>query len=384
MKFCIVVGTRPEIIKMAPLIRECQRRKINFFILHSGQHYDLNMDAIFFEEIELPKPKYNLGIGSQPYRKQVGQMIQGMTKIFLKEQPDVVIVQGDTITVLTAALAAKKLDIAVAHHEAGLRSYDLTMPEETNRIITDHISEYLFAPTDDALKNIQEEGLNAKYYSKSGNAIVDAVRQNIALADKKASIVAKLGLCPKKYFLVTAHRTENTDKQARIGGIISGLARIKKLYPKFDIIFPLHPRTRKKIREFKLKLPTGIKIIEPVGFLEFLQLEKNAALCISDSGGVQEECSILHVPCVTLRDNTERPETVKAGMNVLAGTDPTMIANAVKKMLHKKIVWKPVFGDGHAAERIIGELITQTKKRKSLKERAKWVMRLAKKNLKLS
>lgn len=382
MKICIVVGTRPEIIKMAPIIRECQKRKIDFFVLHSGQHYDYKMDKIFFEQMELPLPKYNLHVGSQPYRKQVGKMMKGMLKVFLKEQPDVVIVQGDTLTVLMGALAAKRWDIPVAHHEAGLRSHDMTMPEETNRILADHISEYLFAPTDDALKNIKEEGLNAKYYSKPGNTIVDAVLENIKIADKKVNILKTLGLKTKKYILITAHRAENTDKKERLQGLLEGLALVKKTFPEYELIFPMHPRTKKKIEEHQLAMPEGIRVTEPVGFLEFLQLEKNAVLCLTDSGGVQEEASILHVPCVTLRDNTERPETITAGMNMLAGTKPDKILSSTKTMLAKKITWKPVFGDGKAAKRIISELEEQISKRKSIPERAKWVMRMTKKNLK--
>jgi len=382
MKFCIIVGTRPEIIKMAPVIRECQKRKINFFILHSGQHYDYKMDKLFFEELELPQPKYNLKVGSQPFRKHVGLMMKGMMKIFVKEQPDAVIIQGDTITVLMGAMAAKRWDIPVAHHEAGLRSHDLTMPEEINRILTDHLSEYLFAPTQDSIKNIKEEGLNAKYYSRTGNTIVDAVQQHIKLADKKVDVLKKFKLTAKKYFLVTAHRQENVDRSQRLKEILAGLGKVKQAYPSYEIIYPMHPRTKKKIAEFQFTVPKGIRVTEPVGFLEFLQLEKNAALCITDSGGVQEESSILRVPCVTIRDNTERPETIKAGMNILAGTDPGKILDCVKTMLNKKIKWKMVFGDGHAGEKIVEELVQQIKKRKSPAERMKWMMRLLKKNIK--
>ncbi len=382
MKFCIIVGTRPEIIKMAPVIRECQKSKINFFILHSGQHYDYKMDKLFFEELELPQPKYNLKVGSQPFRKHVGLMMKGMMKIFVKEQPDAVIIQGDTITVLMGAMAAKRWDIPVAHHEAGLRSHDLTMPEEINRILTDHLSEYLFAPTQDSIKNIKEEGLNAKYYSRTGNTIVDAVQQHIKLADKKVDVLKKFKLTAKKYFLVTAHRQENVDRSQRLKEILAGLGKVKQAYPSYEIIYPMHPRTKKKIAEFQFTVPKGIRVTEPVGFLEFLQLEKNAALCITDSGGVQEESSILRVPCVTIRDNTERPETIKAGMNILAGTDPGKILDCVKTMLNKKIKWKMVFGDGHAGEKIVEELVQQIKKRKSPAERMKWMMRLLKKNIK--
>ena len=380
-KIAIVVGTRPEIIKMAPIIRACQQKRIDFFILHSGQHYDHNMDSIFFKELELPLPKYNLHVGSQPYGKHVALMMKGMSKIFLKEQPDVVIVQGDTLTVLMGALAAKKWDIPVAHHEAGLRSHDMTMPEETNRILTDHISEFLFCPTKDALNNIKEESLNTKYYSLTGNAIVDAVHQNIAIAEKKKDVLKRLKLQPKKFILVTAHRAENTNDKYRLEGIYEGLRSVKRKYPEYTILFPMHPRTRLKTKEFGITIPKEIKVIEPIGFLEMLQLEKNAALLITDSGGLQEEGSILHTPAVTVRYNTERPETIDAGMNILAGTNPEKIEQCAIEMLNKKIEWQDVFGDGTAGEKIIEQTIINIKKRRSFKERLKWILRLLKKNI---
>ncbi|PIN81802.1 UDP-N-acetylglucosamine 2-epimerase (non-hydrolyzing) [Candidatus Woesearchaeota archaeon CG10_big_fil_rev_8_21_14_0_10_32_9] len=381
LKFAIVVGTRPEIVKMAPIIRACQKKKINFFILHSGQHYDKNMDSIFFEELELPKPDYNLHVGSQSFRKHVGLMMKGMNKIFKKEQPDVVIVQGDTLTVLMAALAAKKWDIPVAHHEAGLRSHDLSMPEEINRILTDHISEYLFCPTNDALENIKFEGLNAQYYLKTGNTIVDAVKENIELANKKVDVLKKFNLVSKKYFLITAHRAENTDVKERLEGILKGIEKLTIKYPKYKFVFSLHPRTKKKIEEYNLTIPSVVKVVDPLGFLEFLQLEKNAAIVLTDSGGLQEECSILRVPVVTLRENTERPETITAKMNVLAGTNPDKIVQQTELMLNAKIEWKDVFGDGHSGEIIIEEIVKLIKKRKSLKERLKWIKRMIIKNI---
>jgi UDP-N-acetylglucosamine 2-epimerase (non-hydrolysing) len=369
---------------MSPIIRACQKKSINYFILHTGQHYDPDMDAIFFEEMELPKPKYNLNIGSRAFRNQVGSMISGMKKVFLKEEPDAVIVQGDTITVLTAALAAKTLDIPVAHHEAGLRSHDLSMPEETNRIITDHISEFLFFPTDDALRNISEESLNAKHYYRSGNTIVDAVHQNLALAEKKSRIMQRLRLTNRKYALLTAHRAENTNSKERMSGILEGVELIIDRNPGMKVIFPMHPRTRKILAQYKLNIPEKVTVTKPLGFLDFLLLEKNASLAITDSGGVQEECSILHVPVVTIRDNTERPETIAAGMNVLAGTDPQKIAGCAEEMLSRKIEWKSLFGEGDAGEKILDELISQIKKRKSLKSRSRWVYRLIKKNMRLN
>jgi len=342
------------------------------------------MDAIFFKELELPKPRYNLHVGSKSFGQHVGMMMKGMKKIFFKEVPDVVIVQGDTITVLMGALAAKKWDIPVAHHEAGLRSHDMSMPEEVNRILTDHISEFLFCPTKDAIKNVKAEGLNADYYSLTGNTIVDAVEQSIEIANRKVDVIKKLKLKPKKYIFLTAHRAENTDNKERLEGILKGFELIAENYPEYKVIFSMHPRTKNKIQQHGLSVSQKIQIIEPVGFLECLQLEKNAALVVTDSGGLQEECCILHVPVVTVRDNTERPESMQAGMNILAGANPDKILSCAQTMLTRKIQWKPVFGDGHAGERIIDQLVEQIKKRKSIKSRGKWALRLLKNNLRLS
>lgn len=355
MKICIILGTRPEIIKMSPVIRACQNKKENFFILHTGQHYTREMDEQMFDDLELPKPKYNLGVGGQPYRKQVGLMTKEIGKILELERPDVVIVQGDTISVLAGALAANKLGIKIGHHEAGLRSHDISMPEETNRVITDHISDYLFIPTPDALKNLHQEGTEAERIYLTGNTIVDAVQQNLAIAEKKTNILKTLGLKDKGYLLITAHRAENVDNPERLGGIIKGLELVRREC-KLPIIFSLHPRTKGRLTEFNLSLPTGVKVIEPVGFLEFLSLENHARLVLTDSGGLQEECFILQVPCVTLRDNTERPETLEYGVNVLAGTEPEKILSATREMLSKKLKWNKwdnPFGDGKAGERII-------------------------------
>ena len=355
MKLAIVLGTRPEIIKMAPIIRECEKRKIDYFILHTGQHYSKELDESIFSDLELPSPKYNLGVGSQPYRKQVGWMTKEITSILEKEKPSFVIVQGDTISVLAGALAAKKLNIQVAHHESGLRSHDTMMLEEVNRVIVDHLSDFLFTPTPDALKNLHQEGKEPSKIFFTGNTIVDAVHQNLELAKNKSKILDKLGLKEKEYILVTAHRAENVDKPERLVGIIKGLELVHT-ESGLPIVFPIHPRTLARMKENNLAMPAGIVAIEPAGFLDFLQLEGNAKLVLTDSGGVQEECFILKVRCVTLRDNTERPETIEYGVNVLAGADPEKILSASKEMLAKPIKWnnwENPFGDGHAAERII-------------------------------
>lgn len=356
MKLAIILGTRPEIIKMSPLIRECQKRDLDYFILHTGQHYNYEMDQKFFEDLELPKPKYNLNVGSQEYRKQVGLMIREITEVLIKEKADVVLVQGDTNTVLAGALAANKLGIKVGHHEAGLRSHDLTMLEETNRIITDHIADFLFAPTQDALKNLKDEGIDQTKIILTGNTVVDAVLQNLELAKNKQNILEKFQVKPQEYILVTAHRAENVDNQKRLQGILDGLGKVAQEFS-VQIIYPVHPRTKKNIEEFQINVPPGIILNDPVGYLEFLQLEANAKLIITDSGGVQEEACILKIPCVTVRDNTERPETIAAGVNILAGTNPDKILESAKEVVTKKKNWVNPFGDGKAAEKIIDVLI---------------------------
>lgn len=359
MKIAIILGTRPEIIKMSPIIRECEARKIDYFVLHTGQHYSKELDEDMFRDLELPQPKYNLGVGGQPYRKQVGIMVKEISEILKQEKPDVVIVEGDTISVLAGALAANKLGIRVAHHEAGLRSHDTTMLEEVNRVIVDHISEHLFVPTPDSLKNLHQEGMHPDKMFFTGNTIVDAVLQNLELANKKTNILNKLNLKEKNYIFVTAHRAENVDKKERLEGVMNGLALVSA-ETKLPLIFPIHPRTKNKMTEFGIKTPEGITFIEPVGFLECLQLEKNARLIMTDSGGIQEEACILNVPCVTLRDNTERPETIEYGINILGGTEPQKIMDAAKYMLTKNIrlnKWENPFGDGKAAKRIIDCLL---------------------------
>src|SRR3989339_1292362 len=241
MRLAIILGTRPEIIKMSPIIRICEEKNIDYFILHTGQHYSYEMDRKLFEDLEISQPAYNLNVGGQPYRKQIGNMTREIMAVLEKEKPEVVLVQGDTISVLAGALAANKLKIKIGHHEAGLRSHDLNMVEETNRVIVDHISDFLFVPTPDALKNLHQEGRDPEKIHLTGNTIVDAVLQNIKIAEKKTDILKKLKLKKKNYFLATAHRAENVDKKERLVGIIGGLAAIGEEFSA-PVIFPMHPR----------------------------------------------------------------------------------------------------------------------------------------------
>ncbi len=354
MKIAIILGTRPEIIKMSPIIRECEKQAIDYYILHSGQHYSYDMDRIFFEQLKLPEAKYNLDVGSGKHGEQTAKMLAGIEEILLKDTPDVVLVQGDTNTVLAGALAASKLQIKVGHVEAGLRSFDRTMPEETNRVIADHISNYLFAPTEKSKQYLLNEGIPEEKVFVTGNTIVDAAHQNLKIAKQTGNVLETLGLKEKEYFAATAHRAENVDSKKRLGGILSGFSQI---YEEFGlpIIFPAHPRTVKMIREFGFEVPEGTRLIEPLGYLEFLQLEGEAKLILTDSGGVQEESCILKVPCVTLRDNTERPETVEVGANLIAGTGEKIILCA-GQMMESKPEWKNPYGNGNAAELTLGKL----------------------------
>lgn len=345
MKICIVVGTRPEVIKVAPIIKELEARKIHYFLVHSNQHYSEMMDKVFFDELSLPSPKYNLHVGSGTHSNQTGNILIKIEPILENENPDLLLVQGDTNTVMAAALSAHKLGIKVGHVEAGLRSYDRTMPEESNRVMTDHISDYLFAVSDVQKNILLHEGISGSKIHVVGNTIVDSVDQNIEIAQKKSNVLASLGLTEKGYCLFTAHRAANVDKLEDLKVI---LELIKSIPTK--VVWPIHPRTRKKVDEFHLTLPTNLKPIEPVGYLDFLFLQKNAEKIVTDSGGVQEEACILGVPCITIRDNTERPESVQVGANTLVGRNQEKLIQAYKKSYP---VWTNPFGKGNTAKLIL-------------------------------
>lgn len=351
MKIAIVLGTRPEIIKMSPIIRECERLRLDYFILHSGQHYSYNMDQIFFEQLRLPGAKYNLDVGSGNHGEQTGKMLVCLEKILLKEEPDVVLVEGDTNTVLAGALAAVKLKIPVGHVEAGLRSYDRDMPEEINRVIADHSSDFLFAPTEISKKTLLHEGVPEERIFVTGNTIVDAVYQNLEISKGKSEILDYLRINGKAFFLITIHRQENVDCKERLSNIAKSLIGIKNEFD-IDLIYPIHPRTKKCLKAFRIELD-GIKFVEPLDYLSFLNLESKSRLVLTDSGGVQEEACILKVPCVTLRDSTERPETLEVGSNVLAGISPEKVLERTKMMMKSSNRWTNPFGDGTAGFQIV-------------------------------
>ncbi|MEM3549506.1 MAG: UDP-N-acetylglucosamine 2-epimerase (non-hydrolyzing) [Candidatus Bathyarchaeia archaeon] len=351
MKIAVVLGTRPEIIKFSPVIRECERLGLEYFILHTGQHYSYNMDRVFFEQLELPEAKYKLDVGSGTHAEQTGKMLIGIEKVLHSEKPSIVLVEGDTNTVLAGALAAVKLGVMVGHVEAGLRSYDRQMPEEINRVLADHCADLLFAPTVKARQTLLGEGISHKKIFVTGNTIVDAVMQNLAIAERKMSVLSEVGVEDGEYFVATVHRQENVDNEKRFRGIMEGLERVQGEFG-FPVVYPIHPRARKQLEMFGIKV-NGVRIVEPLDYLSFLLLESRARLVLTDSGGVQEETCILGVPCVTLRYNTERPETLEVGSNVLAGTDPDVIVEKVGFMLSRERCWPNPFGDGKVAKRII-------------------------------
>lgn len=360
MNICIILGTRPEIIKMSSVIRECRARAIPYFILHTGQHYDYEMDKIFFEELELPSQSVNLDVGSGSHGQVTGKILIEVEKILQRKNPDVVLVQGDTNTVLAGALAAAKLHIPIGHIEAGLRSYDRNQPEEYNRIIADHISTYLFAPTRRAKENLTKEGIGKKFSQQiyvTGNTIVDAVLQSIKIAKHKSSILNVLHLEEKQYIVGTIHREENVDNKERLENLLKGFNLVISDF-NLPFVLPLHPRTKKTIHDFNLeKNIDKITVVSPLGYLDFIQLEAQSSLVLSDSGGIIEESCILNIPSVSLREHSDRPEVISIGASVLSGVYPDSILKMAHKMIRKVKNWKQPFGDGKAGKKIIDLLV---------------------------
>ncbi|MFA4855190.1 MAG: UDP-N-acetylglucosamine 2-epimerase (non-hydrolyzing) [archaeon] len=362
-KTAIVFGTRPEIIKLAPVIKQCQKKGIPFFTVHSGQHYSYEMDSVFFEQLGLEKPDYRLAVKSKaPYMQgqHTGKMMEEIEQIILKEKPSNVVAEGDTNTVLATALVTAKIGTVkqlvdfspkFGHVEACLRSYDKTMPEEMNRVIADHVSNYLFAPTENAKQNALKEGLSEKKIFVTGNTIVDALKM-VGPDIEKANSLERLGLEEKNFALLTLHRQENVDVREKLQSILSGVSAFCKKSG-LEALWPMHPRAKKMLGHFGIPVPEGIRAVEPLGFFEFLSLEKNAAIALTDSGGVQEESCIFGTKCVTLRENTERPETVSIGANVIAGWREGSIVEHAGRMLAGGKNWKQPFGDGNASKKIM-------------------------------
>lgn len=339
-----MLGTRPEIIKMSPVIRECQERNIPFTLIHSKQHYSDDMDAIFFKELNIASPHHSLEVGSTTHSNMIGNILIKLEPILMHEKPDVLLVQGDTNTVLAGALAGSKLQIKVGHIEAGLRSYDRTMPEEGNRVVTDHLSDYLFAVTDKQVQILSHENIAKGKIHEVGNTIVDAIIKNIEIADR-STILKDLRLASKEYLLFTSHRASNVDRKDSLVEILNLLRATSE-----KICWPIHRRTQKYLNEFDLQLPSNVVTTTPLGYFDFLALEKNAKMIITDSGGVQEEACILGIPCITIRENTERPETVEVGANILVGRSLDKFKEALN---HKFTSWKNPFGNGTTSKKII-------------------------------
>jgi UDP-N-acetylglucosamine 2-epimerase (non-hydrolysing) len=336
---------------MAPVIRELEGRKQGYFILHTGQHYSYRLDRRLFEQMELPQARYNLEVGSGSHAEQTAAVLTGVERVLRQECPDMVLVEGDTNSVLAGALAAAKLHIGVGHVEAGLRSYDRAMPEEINRILADHLADLLFAPSQKSRQILLDEGIPEAKIALTGNTIVDAVNENLEIARRRPEAGGPADLSPKGYFLVTVHRPENVDNRTRFASILEGLDAVAREFG-VPLVYPVHPRSASTMERFGLR-PRRVRLTEPVDFLTFLKLESNAGLILTDSGGVQEEACILGVPCVTLRDNTERPETLEVGANILAGASPGNIVACARTMFGKRNGWGNPFGDGRAAKRIV-------------------------------
>ena len=345
MKIVSVVGARPQFIKAAVVSRVLRGRHQEI-LLHTGQHYDDEMSGVFFRELDLPRPDINLGVGSGSHARQTGEMLIGIEPVLLREKPDGVLIYGDTNSTLAGALAAAKLGIPLAHVEAGLRSFNRAMPEEINRVVADHLSDLLFCPTRTAVENLAREGITAGVH-RVGDVMYDLLLQSLPLAERTSTILERLGLQPGAYLLATVHRASNTDLRENLAGILAGLGATGE-----TVVLPLHPRTRHALAGWGLVPAEKVRLIEPVGYLDMLVLEKNARLILTDSGGVQKEAYWLGIPCVTLREETEWVETVEAGWNVLVGTSVEHLVAAVHSF-HPPGEQPALFGDGRAGEQIV-------------------------------
>lgn len=346
MKIVTIVGARPQFIKCAPVSRAL-RKKHTEILVHTGQHYDYGMSEIFFEELDIPKPDYNLSIGSGSHGHQTGAMLAAIEDVLELEKPDWLLVYGDTNSTIAGALAAAKLHIPVAHVEAGLRSFDKRMPEEINRIMTDHLSDILFCPTKTAVDNLANEGLKKNVWHV-GDVMTDAVLYNKERAEQYSTLLKDLQLIKEEYIAATIHRPSNTDSKENMTAIFQAFKQIDS-----PIVFPIHPRTKKYLAEYNIEIPQNVKLIDPLGYMDMLALTANAKHMVTDSGGVQKEAYLLKTPCTTLRENTEWIETLNGNWNQLVlSSDVNAIINSitVPRNLEK---WDAVFGDGHGSETIV-------------------------------
>lgn len=360
LKIITVVGARPQFIKASAVSRAIQHwnlehpdQRLEEIIVHTGQHYDYNMSDIFFEQLNIPKPRVNLEVGSGSHGFQTARMIEGIELVLETEKPDLVFTYGDTNSTLAAALVASKQGILLAHIEAGLRSYNMKMPEEINRVLTDRISNLLFCPTNIARDNLMAEGIREGVYVV-GDVMYDTLLHYSNLARKSSCIIGNLGLKSKEYVLCTVHRAENTDNLHSLSNIMGSLQKIAQEY---TVIFPVHPRTRAALKRIGISETSNIMFLEPVDYLDIIRLQQEAIAILTDSGGVQKEAFINQVPCITLRNETEWVETVESGWNIIAGTNEELIIQALYSMINNQNLKREkvsnIYGNGNAADKII-------------------------------
>jgi len=359
LKIATIVGARPQFIKAATVSRAiCNEPQLQEVLIHTGQHYDPNMSDIFFRDLEFRKPDYHLGIGDLPHGAMTGRMLERVEEVLIKEQPDWVLVYGDTNSTLAGALAAAKLHLQGAHIEAGLRSFNRRMPEEINRTVADHVANGLFAPTDTAVANLRNEGVPENRIHKVGDVMFDAALFSADKAERLSRILDSLDLQSKEYALATVHREENTDDPRKLAAIFDGLNLVAA--QQLPIVLPLHPRTRRRLEHFGLtkNVSARIRLIEPIGYLDMAMLTKNAKIVFTDSGGLQKEAFFYRVPCATLREETEWTELVDHGFNIVLGTSPEEIAAACDEFRRRQLDWDiALYGDGKAADKIVNTLI---------------------------
>src|SRR5262245_21596060 len=366
VKILNVVGARPNFMKMAPIMAAINRRsnEASQVLVHTGQHYDEAMSAVFFGDLRMPEPDINLETRPGTPIRQMAGIMPAFEEVLIAQQPDWVVVVGDVNSTIACALVASKLNVRVAHVEAGLRSFDRAMPEEINRVLTDQLADLLLTPSADADANLLREGIPIERIVRVGNVMIDTLFQQIERA-RNSTILDELELRPREFAALTLHRPANVDNPEALSRICSALGEIARELP---VIFPAHPRTGARMREFGLSAPSGVRVIAPLGYLDFLQLWSNARMALTDSGGLQEETTALGVPCLTLRDNTERPITIEQGSNRLVGSNPARIICAARKILSRGVscaARAPELWDGHAADRIVEELIARSNHRLS-------------------
>lgn len=347
---------------MSPIIDALDRQNVDSFTIHAGQHYSYELDGKMFEDLGLKKPRYRLDEvqNKEFHGEQTAVMLEGIERALLKERPENVLVCGDANFNLAGALAARKLRLTLGHVEAGLRSNDWRMPEEHNRVMIDHISDHLFAPTENAKQNALEDNIKGSVHV-TGNTVVDAATRSIKIANESSSILEDFGLIPDEYIVFTAHREENVDDPEILANLLTTIERTVG-ETGLEVVYPIHPRTEKRLDQFDLAARAseieGLHLTNPLGYIDFMRLLSKSTVAMTDSGGIQEEACILGVPCVTLRENTERPETVEVGANTIAGTDPDAVLGSLAEMQGQAGNWENPFGDGNAAERIVDTILS--------------------------